>query len=214
MKQVAIMLDADTPAFDRMVCAGLLEGAMENAATADMIVNAFREASPHALQAALRASDGAPRMTQLIAGMIAARQVTSIPPEMLRVIEGYTHALGAVGIVGGVIGPGADLVVTAPTMTNMFKDLAQRAQRTLSDDDARKIALSVLTASSGASVAAGWLLALPVGGMILGAAMNASLSTALMNHAGRSFALYLLNSTGEIDVRAVIERVALYNASA
>jgi hypothetical protein len=108
-----------------------------------------------------------------------------IPQKMMDTINNCTLGLGGVGIVGGAIGPGADLIVIAPTWVGMTCTLAAQAGDSMEEDTAKKIAIAVATDVGGfvigskiAATVAGWLLALPSAGLSLGLSMagNAALN--------------------------------------
>ncbi len=135
-----------------------------------------------------------------------------IPQEMLDTINVCTGGLGAVGIVGGAIGPGADLVIIAPVWAGMVVKLADQAGTRMDNQTAKKLCVAVATGVGSfmagtkmASTAAAWLLALPTAGLSLLASMgvNAGLNATLTRAFGRAVALYFLQ-TDKIESADVI----------
>lgn len=95
-----------------------------------------------------------------------------IPENMQNTIDACTAGLGAVGVVGGAIGPGADLVAIAPTWIGMAISLASQAGASMDEHTAKKLAMAVATGVGSfavgtkiAATVAGWLLALPTAGL-------------------------------------------------
>jgi uncharacterized protein (DUF697 family) len=138
-----------------------------------------------------------------------------IPQHMLDTIGTCTAGLGGVGILGGAIGPGADLVVIAPVWAGMVVRLANQAGRNMDQQTAKKLCMTVATGvgtfvagTKIASTVAGWLLALPTAGLSVVANMtaNAALNAALTRAFGRAVALYFLQ-TGEIERLDVAARI-------
>src|SRR5271166_2689831 len=129
-----------------------------------------------------------------------------IPQNMLNTINGCTAGLGVVGIAGGAIGPGADLMVVA---------LAGQAGTSMDNQTAKKLCVAVATGvgtffagTKIASTVAAWLLALPTAGLSVIANMgaNAALNATLTRAFGRAVALYFLQADKieSVDVAARI----------
>jgi|SRR5271166_2029602 len=138
-----------------------------------------------------------------------------IPQNMLNTINGCTAGLGVVGIAGGAIGPGADLIVIAPVWTGMVVALAGQAGTSMDNQTAKKLCVAVATGvgtffagTKIASTVAAWLLALPTAGLSVIANMgaNAALNATLTRAFGRAVALYFLQADKieSVDVAARI----------
>lgn len=126
-----------------------------------------------------------------------------IPEEMLDTVRACTIGLGAVGIPGGVLGPGSDLIVIAPVWAGMVVRLAMQSGHHLSESTAKKLAIVVATGCGSfafgtkvASTIAAWVLALPTAGMSLAANVTANVAlNAKFTHAfGMATARYFLQS--------------------
>lgn len=124
-----------------------------------------------------------------------------VPEEMKSIIDSYTVGLGATGIVGGLIGPGADLIVIAPAWIKMTVDLAKEADEEMSKQTIKKTVLAVITGASAfmagtkaASTGFAWLTAAFTGGISLAinAAANASLNALFTASYGRAVSKYFL----------------------
>lgn len=140
-----------------------------------------------------------------------------IPQNMLDTIENCTVGLGGVGIIGGALGPGADLVIIAPTWAGMTIVLADQAGHSMSKQTAKKIAIAVATGvgsfAAGAKIAAtvgGWLLALPTAGisLVLSCAGNAALNAKFTDAFGKAVASFFLQ-TDEIPTTDVVVQVLI-----
>jgi hypothetical protein len=140
-----------------------------------------------------------------------------IPDNMLNTITACTAGLGGVGLVGGAIGPGADIFFIVPTWVGMVIALANQAGVSLDDQTAKKLCMTVLTGSAffiggtkAASTAFAWLLALPTLGASLAAnaVVNAGLNATFTRAFGRATALYFLQ-TSKIENVDVAARVLL-----
>jgi uncharacterized protein (DUF697 family) len=140
-----------------------------------------------------------------------------IPENMLDTITKCTTGLGAVGIVGGAIGPGADLIVIAPVWAGMVVTLANQAGASMDNQTAKKLCVAVATGvgtfvggAKVASTVASWLFALPTAGLSIAAniAANAALNAALTRAFGRAVALYFLQ-THEIESVDVVARILI-----
>lgn len=127
----------------------------------------------------------------------------SIPDDMMSVINGCTASLAGVGAIGGLIGPGADLVVIGPVWVGMTISLADKSGANLSEQTAKKIAMAVLagagaflTGTKIASVGLGWLAAAFTLGtsLIASAAANAALNAAFTRSYGRAAAKFFLTT--------------------
>jgi uncharacterized protein (DUF697 family) len=144
-----------------------------------------------------------------------------IPQKMRDTINNCVGGLGAVGVVGGAIGPGADLVVIAPTWVGMTCTLAAQAGQRMDEDTAKKLAVAVATGAGsfaiGTKIAAtvgGWLLALPSGGLSLFLAMagNAALNAKFTDAYGKSVARYFLQrktNDNELAAKILIAMLAI-----
>lgn len=145
-----------------------------------------------------------------------------IPDDMSRIIDNCTAALGGVGLVGGLIGPGADLAVIAPVWVGMTVKLANKAGQSLSDQTAKKIAMAVCTGAGtfigGAKVAStvlAWLTApLTLGASLaVNAGANAALNAAFTRSYGRACARFFLAneriSNTDVAVRILIALVGM-----
>ena len=130
-----------------------------------------------------------------------------IPENMKDTINACAVGLGFVGIPGGILGPGADLVVIAPTWVGMTVALADQAGHAMSKQTAKKIALAVAAGGGAfaggtkiASTAIGWLAApFTLGASLaISAAANAGLNASFTYAYGRAAARYFLQ-TREID---------------
>ena len=124
-----------------------------------------------------------------------------IPKEMQTIVNSYTKGLGATGIVGGLIGPGADLIVIAPAWIKMTIELAKEADEELSEQTIKKIVLAVMTGAGAfmagtkaASTGLAWVTAIFTGGISLAisAAANAGLNAAFTASYGRAVSRYFL----------------------
>lgn len=146
-----------------------------------------------------------------------------IPSNMIDTIENCTLGLGAVGVVGGAIGPGADLVAIAPTWIGMTIALADQAGHHMQEDTARKIVFAVATGvgsfTAGTKIAAtvaGWLFAIPSGGVSLALCMagNAVLNGKMTHAYGKSVAQYFLQSgpkdDGDLIVQVLLALLAVH----
>lgn len=140
-----------------------------------------------------------------------------IPENMKDTINNCTGGLGAVGVVGGAFGPGADLIVIAPTWAGMVVSLAAQAGSSMDAHTAKKLAIAVATGVGSfalgtkvAATAAGWLLAIPSGGLslVLSMAGNAALNAKFTHAFGTATALYFLQ-TDDIDSVEVITQVLI-----
>lgn len=145
-----------------------------------------------------------------------------IPDDMNRIIDNCTATLGGVGIIGGLIGPGADLIVIGPVWIGMTIKLAEKAGNALSEQKAEKIALAVCTGAGTfiggakiASTALAWLSAPFTFGasLAVNAAANAALNAAFTRSYGRACARFFLQTDeiGSVDVavRVLIALVGL-----
>jgi uncharacterized protein (DUF697 family) len=141
---------------------------------------------------------------------------------MMDTIEGCTAGLGAVGLVGGAIGPGADLPIIAPVWIGMTIALADQAGSAMDKETAKKIVYATATGvgsfvagSKIAATVAGWLFAIPSGGLSLGLCMagNAFLNGKLTHAYGKAVALYFLQTEGlddgDLTVQVLIALVAV-----
>ena len=124
-----------------------------------------------------------------------------IPENMQSIVNSYTKGLGATGIVGGLIGPGADLIVIAPAWIKMTIELAKEADEELSEQTIKKIVLAVMTGAGAfmagtkaASTGLAWITAAFTGGvsLIISAAANASLNAVFTASYGLSVSRYFL----------------------
>ncbi len=127
-----------------------------------------------------------------------------IPEDMLETINSCTLGLGAVGIVGGALGPGSDLIIIAPVWAGMVAALAGQAGTSMDEQTAKKLCVAVATGvgtfvagTKIASTAAAWLLALPTAGasLVANMAANAGLNAILTRKFGRAVALYFLQAS-------------------
>lgn len=135
-----------------------------------------------------------------------------IPSNMRDTINNCVAGLGLAGIAGGAIGPGADLVVIAPTWAAMTVTLAAQAGSAMNEATAKKLALAVATGAGGftagtkiAASIGGWLLALPTGGISLVACMagNAALNAKFTQAYGRACARFFLQGQGITDIETI-----------
>lgn len=126
-----------------------------------------------------------------------------IPARTEQIIEKYALGLGAVGIPGGLIGPGADLAVIVPAWINMTVELAEDASHTFEKQALKKIVSAAATGigllGAGTKIAAsviGWLTAPLTGGLslLVSAGANASLNTLFTYAYGRACARYFLQT--------------------
>jgi uncharacterized protein (DUF697 family) len=130
-----------------------------------------------------------------------------IPENMLNTINGCTAGLGAAGIVGGVVGPGADTIVIIPVWVGMVIALVGQAGASMDNQTAKKLCMAVLTGvgtfalgTKAASTFAAWLFALPTAGLSLvaNAGVNGALNATLTRAFGRAVSRYFLQ-THEIE---------------
>jgi uncharacterized protein (DUF697 family) len=140
-----------------------------------------------------------------------------VPVNIREIINTCTAGLGAVGVVGGAIGPGADLLVIGPVWVGMTVAIADAAGITLGESNAKKIAYAAATGvgsfAGGAKIAstvAGWILALPTAGasLLLCIAGNAALNAKLTHAYGTSVAQYFLQ-THDIDDSDLVIQILL-----
>lgn len=126
-----------------------------------------------------------------------------IPTNMEDTINTCAIGLGGVGIVGGVIGPGADLIVIAPAWVVMTVKLADQAGQNMDEQTAKKIAIAVATGGgamvSGSKIAAtglSWLTAPFTLGLslVVAATANAALNAAFTKAYGRACARYFMQT--------------------
>jgi hypothetical protein len=126
-----------------------------------------------------------------------------IPEDMRTTINACAAGLGAVGVIGGLVGPGTDLVAIVPTWVGMVGTLAGQAGTSMDSQTAKKIcvaaAMGVGTFVLGTKVAStigGWLLAPFTGGLSLAAnvAANVALNAALTRYFGCAVARYFLQT--------------------
>jgi hypothetical protein len=124
-----------------------------------------------------------------------------IPEKMQSIIESYTVGLGATGVIGGLIGPGADLIIIGPSWIKMTIELAEEADEELSEQSIKKIVLAVLTGAGAfmagtkaASTGLAWITAIFTGGvsLFISAAANASLNALFTASYGRAVSQYFL----------------------
>jgi uncharacterized protein (DUF697 family) len=145
-----------------------------------------------------------------------------IPQDMIETIDNCTAGLGLVGLAGGAIGPGADLVVIAPVWIGMTVALADQAGAAMDKETAKKIVYATATGVGSfvagtkiAATVAGWLLAIPSAGLSLGLSMagNALLNGKLTHAYGMAVALYFLQTDGlddgDLTVQVLIALVAV-----
>jgi uncharacterized protein (DUF697 family) len=126
-----------------------------------------------------------------------------IPSDMKETIENCTVGLGAVGIIGGAIGPHADVAVIAPVWIGMAGALAEQAGSAMDEATLRNLVYATAAGAVGfgvgtkiASTVAGWLLAIPSGGLSLaiGMAGNAALNAKLSHSFGSAVARHFLQT--------------------
>ena len=126
-----------------------------------------------------------------------------IPSEMQAIIDTHTVGLGAVGVLGGIVGPHADLPVIAASWVAMTIDLADKAGHKMDEQAVKKICLAVATGAGTflagtkiASTAAGWIGAFFTAGisLVISAGGNAALNAAFTRAYGKSCARYFLQS--------------------
>jgi hypothetical protein len=126
-----------------------------------------------------------------------------IPQNMQDTINGCSAGLGAVGVLGGLIGPGTDLVPIALTWVGMVVTLAEQAGTNMDRQTAKKVcvatAMGIGTFVLGTKVAStigGWLLAPFTGGLSLFANVtaNVALNASLTRYFGRAVARYFLQT--------------------
>lgn len=122
---------------------------------------------------------------------------------MNKIINNCTAILGGVGILVGLAGPGADLIVIGPVWIGMTLALAEKAGQNLSQQTAKKIALTVCTGAGvfigGTKIAAvgiAWLTAPLTFGwsLVASAAANAALNAAFTRSYGRACARFFLQT--------------------
>jgi uncharacterized protein (DUF697 family) len=137
-----------------------------------------------------------------------------VPQGMIDIIENCTAGLGAVGVVGGLVGPGTDLVIIAPTWIGMTIALADQAGAAMDEATAKKLVLATATGvgsfAAGAKIAAtvaGWLLAIPSAGLSLGLSMagNAALNAKFTHAYGMAIARYFLQTDGVEDGDLIVK---------
>ncbi len=140
-----------------------------------------------------------------------------IPQNMQDTIDNCTVGLGAVGIVGGIIGPGADLIVIAPTWVGMVVALAEQAGEAMDEATAQKICLAAATGGAaflaGAKIAAtigAWILAIPSGGasVAVWAVGNAALNAKFTDAFGKATARYFLQ-TESVEASDIVVQILL-----
>lgn len=126
-----------------------------------------------------------------------------IPDNMLSTIRACTAGLGAVGIGGGLLGPGADLPVIAPTWIGMVATLAAQADLRLEDGAVSRLVMACasgcatfVAGTKTASTVAAWLFSPLTGGssLALNCAANAALNAKLTHAFGSATARYFLQA--------------------
>lgn len=136
-----------------------------------------------------------------------------IPRTMNNIIENHTIGLGATGIAGGLLGPGADLPIIAGSWVTMTISLADEAGHKMNNETAKKVCLAVATGGGAflagakiAATAAGWIGALFTVGISLAAsaAGNAALNAAFTSAYGKACARYFLQTTEIDDTEALV----------
>jgi uncharacterized protein (DUF697 family) len=145
-----------------------------------------------------------------------------VPQRMIATIENCTVGLGAVGVFGGLFGPGTDLVIIAPTWIGMTIALADQAGVSMDEATAKKLVYATVTGvgsfAAGAKIAAtvaGWLLAIPSAGLSLGLSMagNAALNAKFTHAYGLAIARYFLQTDGledgDLTIKVLIALVAV-----
>jgi uncharacterized protein (DUF697 family) len=154
--------------------------------------------------------------------MYMSKYNAAIPEDMSRIINNCTAALGGVGLIGGLIGPGADLVVIGPVWIGMTVKLADKAGQSMSEQTAKKLALAVCTGAGAfiggakiASTALAWLSAPFTFGasLAINAAANAGLNAAFTRSYGRACARFFLQtnriSDTDVAVKVLIALVGI-----
>jgi hypothetical protein len=130
-----------------------------------------------------------------------------IPSNMAETIENSTLGLAGVGIVGGAIGPHADVAIIAPVWIAMAVKLASQAGSAMDKATISKLIYATATGVAGfaagtkiVSTVAGWLLAIPSGGLSLAIGMvgNAALNAKLTKSFGEALARFFLQ-THDVD---------------
>ncbi len=126
-----------------------------------------------------------------------------IPADMESKIDGYTAGLGAVGVPSGMIGPGTDLIVIAPTWVAMTASLAEEAGYVFEQHSLEKTVMAAATGigafGAGAKLAT-WLLswvATPFTGgtaLVVSGIANATLNATLTRAYGHACARYFLQA--------------------
>jgi uncharacterized protein (DUF697 family) len=145
-----------------------------------------------------------------------------VPQHMIDTIENCTAGLGVVGLAGGLMGPGADLVVIAPTWIGMTIALADQAGAAMDKETAKKLVFATATGigsfAAGTKIAAtvaGWLLAIPSAGLSLALCMggNAALNAKCTHAYGMAVARYFLQTNGleseDLTIRVLVALVAV-----
>jgi len=137
-----------------------------------------------------------------------------IPENMRTTINACTAGLGAAGVIGGLIGPGTDLVPIALTWVGMVVTLADQAGTGMDRQTAKKVcvatAMGVGTFALGtklASTVGAWLLAPFTGGLSLAAnvAANVTLNAALTRYFGCAVARYFLQTEKIEDLDVMVK---------
>jgi len=141
---------------------------------------------------------------------------------MRTTITTCTAGLGGVGILGGAIGPGADLAIIAPTWVGMVCTLAAQSGSSMSQHTAKKLAMAVATGCGTfvvgtkiASTVFAWVLALPTAGMSVAANMaaNAGLNAKLTHAFGTATARFFLQTSSidntDLAIQVIIALVGL-----
>jgi len=145
-----------------------------------------------------------------------------VPSNITEIINGCTAGLGAVGVIGGAIGPGADLAVIGPVWIGMTLAIADAADITMDQNMAKKIVYATATGvgsfAGGAKIAstvAAWLLAIPSAGasLLISMAGNAALNAKLTHAYGMAVARYFLQTddfdNGDVVVQVLLALIAL-----
>lgn len=140
-----------------------------------------------------------------------------IPDRMEEIIRLHITGNGAVGLVGGIAGPGADLPMIAMSWVGMTITLAEEAGHTMDNQTAKKICLAVATGTSSMitgskifAAAAGWIGSVFTGGasLAVASASNAALNAYFTRTYGRACARYFLQ-TDEIDTANEMVRIMI-----
>jgi hypothetical protein len=141
---------------------------------------------------------------------------TEIPEKMTKIIENCAKGLGGAGVIGGLIGPGADLVAIVPTWVIMTIALAGEAGHTMSNQTAKKLIMAVLTGvgsimagTKAASTGIAWLCAPFTFGisLLISAAANAALNASFTYVYGRAVARFFLKTTEITNVEVMVQVV-------